>query len=58
MLINIIANWFSPVSWVFKRYVLFRLLVSNYLTGVPVNYLDKLSAFCTVDKPDRLLPSY
>ena len=24
-------------------YVLFGLFVSNYLTGVPVNYVDKLS---------------
>ena len=28
-------------------YVLFGLFVSNYLTGVPVNYVDKLSALST-----------
>ena len=32
------------VSWGVKScYVLFGLFVSNYLTGVPVNYVDKLS---------------
>ena len=32
------ANWLSPVScFIFKQVVLFELLVSNYMSGVPVN---------------------
>ena len=42
------------VSWGVKScYVLFGLFVSNYLTGVPVNYVDKLSVLSTFICPRR-----
>ena len=43
-----IANWLPPASWGYKScYVVFELFVSKYLSGVPVNYLDKLSVLST-----------
>ena len=42
------------VSWGVKScYVRFGLFVPNYLTGVPVNYVDKLSALSTGICPRR-----
>ena len=32
-------------------YVLLELFVSKYLSGVPVNWLNKLSALSTINKP-------
>ena len=33
---------------------MFKLFVSKYLSGVPVNWLDKLSALSTINKPLNL----
>ena len=48
-----IAMWLPPASWGFwSCYAVFELLfVSKYLSGVPVNQLDKLSALSTINKP-------
>ena len=48
--------WLPPASWGFEScYVVFELLfVSKYLSVVPVNQQDKLSALSTINKPLNL----
>ena len=47
-----IVCWLLPISSVFQSCdVVFELFVSKYLSGLPINQLDKLSALSTISKP-------
>ena len=58
MYCNLATGCLLPVGVFNPVYVVFELFVSKYLSGVSVNWLDKLSALSATNKLLNLYTSY